>query len=423
MLEEHLKHPGATTLYVGMTRETCKRIMWKDVLERLSTEHDLGLHFNQTELYVRSPNGAVTYFIGIDSSEKEKKKALGQKYRKIWIDEAQDLRTDLRSMVYEILKPAVADFRGPIIMTGTPGDFVGPRFAPDGVSPGRHLFFAITKQLDLLPEEPPEGGWKVHRWSALDNPHMKENIQAEIEDIDRDRPWFRDTPQFKRHYLGQWAIDDRRIIYHYTRGRNAGVPPVQLDQFVIGCDLGWSDASAFVVVGWRKHDGRLYVLRSYKESKLTLSDVSNHLRALQLTYPHSTIVIDGANRQGVEELARRYMIPLVATEKSAKVDFIRMMDTDLRVGNIVVDEDQCNPLIEEWAALVWDDDTIVPRERPDCENHCCDAALYAWRYARNYYARPAAPPPPKPGSYEALQELERKEAERVEREQNGEFED
>ena len=87
----------------------------------------------------------MIYLVGADSNEDERQKLLGQKFVLVVIDEAQAFGIDLRQLVYGVLKPAVADYRGTIILTGTPGN------------PIKGLFFDVTNGR--------EAGWSGHRWT------------------------------------------------------------------------------------------------------------------------------------------------------------------------------------------------------------------------------------------------------------------
>jgi len=79
------------------------------------------------------------------------------------IDEAQAFGIDLRQLVYGVLKPAVADYRGTIVLTGTPGNLI------------KGLFFDVTNGR--------EAGWSGHRWTTYDNPYMAEQWAGEIADL------------------------------------------------------------------------------------------------------------------------------------------------------------------------------------------------------------------------------------------------
>jgi len=67
-------------------------------------------------------NGSVVYVPGVDYSEEEKQKLLGQKYKLVVIDEAASFSINLNELVFGILKPAVTDYRGTICLMGMPGN-------------------------------------------------------------------------------------------------------------------------------------------------------------------------------------------------------------------------------------------------------------------------------------------------------------
>ena len=178
LFKEALENPGCTCLYIALTRESAKKIMYKDVLKRINKKHLLGATFNEITLTVTLPNGSLIYLVGADAKPDEMQKFLGQAYRLVVIDESASFKQDLREMVYEILKPAMADLQGTICMIGTPGKI------PKG------LFFDITNGR--------EKGWSVHKWMASDNPYMKEKTKKEMDELIASNPLVVETPFFKR---------------------------------------------------------------------------------------------------------------------------------------------------------------------------------------------------------------------------------
>ncbi len=84
-----LERPDVSCLYIGLTRESAKRIMWKDVLKDINRRHKLAIRFNESELSARFPNGSVIDLVGADSNEDERQKLLGQKFVLVVIDEPQ----------------------------------------------------------------------------------------------------------------------------------------------------------------------------------------------------------------------------------------------------------------------------------------------------------------------------------------------
>ena len=137
MVAECLSNPGVNCLFIGLTRESAKGIIWKDILKVINTEHELNASFNGTALTMTFPNGSVIWVTGVDADEDEMNKLLGKKYRLVCLDESSLYTINCRRLVYGILKPAVADpnkdgERGSIIMSGTASNFT------------QGLFFDIT---------------------------------------------------------------------------------------------------------------------------------------------------------------------------------------------------------------------------------------------------------------------------------------
>lgn len=378
-----LRRPGSSSLVIGLTRESIKRIYWKDVFFKIRDDAGVPLRANYSDLSIRHENGSVCYFVGVDSTEDEKRKILGQKFWRVVVDESSEYSIDLRDLVYQTLRPATSDYRGTIAMVGTPGEILGTLERPQ-------LFYAVTTGK--------EKGWSVHRWSAFDNPHQAAQHQEELDDIERDRPLFRDTTKFRTHYLGEWPETSDRLVYRWS-DKNAIDSAPACASYCIGVDLGFTDDTAFVVVGWRPHDPTLYVLGATKRSSMNFDDVAQEIRRLRATYSGARLVIDGANKQGVEHMRALYSLPLVAAEKQGKRDFIRLMNADLQMRRIRVVRDASAELINEWRALPWAD-AWQEKEHDGFPNHCSDAALYAFRHSRHYRVE-AEPPKPQSRDSEA----------------------
>lgn len=379
LIERALTYSNTKHMYLALTRDSAKRILWDDVLKTINRDLKLGCRFNETELSVRFDNGSVIYLLGADAKVEEQDKLLGQKYKTVVIDEAASFRTDLRRLVYKTIEPATIDGGGTIMLIGTPGDFIGP---PDD----RHMFYAVTSgsrrgEASTDNEENLAGyDWVSFRWNTFDNPHMADKWREALDKKLARIPHFADTVEYKTEWLGEWALDFSKLVYHFREDRNlVAAAPQDLKWWVIGVDLGFNDASAFHVWGWRPYDGRLYGLESVKKKGLTLDQVNVELNKLRAKYPLSRLVIDGAGKQAVEHLKKVYQLPLHAASKTDKAEFIRHMNTDLTTERIVLVRGQCDELLKEWAALIWDERARVKKEKEECENHCSDAALYGWR--------------------------------------------
>lgn len=415
LFQAALAHPGSSCLYIALTRDSAKKIAWKDVLKTINRKHDLGCKFNGTELSCTLPNGSTIYLLGVDSDEQEKQKLLGQKYSIVIIDEAASFSIDLNELVFGILKPAVADYRGTICLIGTPGNLK------------KGLFFDLTS--GETKSHWSRNGWSCHQWTAFDNPYMSANWKAEINELKANNPRVEETPLFKQHYLGQWVVDDSKLVYRYLAGRNDfnGALPARVGEYryVLGIDLGYENATAWTVGAYHEHDKDLYVLESFKESRLDISAVALRTTALCRKYDFDRIQIDNANKQAVEEMRKRHGIPLHAADKTGKSDFIELMNAEFIMGRIKIGPD-AHPLKDEYVGLVWDEKTDKRQEHPSCDNHCADSALYMWRYCYSYLSEVVVPKPAEGTPawvQEQVEQMKQDEIQRLESNKSQELED
>lgn len=367
LLQTALDNPMTTCLYIALTRESAKRIMFKDVLYVINRRFNLQIKFNMSDLTATLPNGSVVYFIGMDSSEQEAEKALGQKLKLVVIDEAASFRRDLSEIVYKVLRPACTDLDGQIVLIGTPGNIT------------RGLFY------DVVHNKVP--GWAIHKWGALDNPYIASQWQAEIDQLTKENPLVTETPWFKQMYLGLYVIDQTKLVYRFVYEKNIATSLPSHLTYVLGVDLGFDDPSAFVVCGYQDHDSTLYVQEVYKASKMIISDVAERIKYYVNKYKPFRIVIDNAAKQSVEELKQRFGLNLTPADKHGKPEFIEIMNSEM-IGGKIKYSSACEELFDEYASLIWDDQATKRQEHPNCQNHLADACLYAWRSCYNYLHKP-----------------------------------
>ncbi len=386
LVYEALKNPGCNCLFIGLTRQSSKAIIWKDILQIIDTKYNLRASFNQTELTMTLPNGSVISVTGVDVDEREMNKLLGRKYRLVCIDEASMYTIDLRNLVYGVLGPAMVDPNeqgesGTICLMGTASDFP------------RGLFYDITLRK--------EHGWQLFEWTAHDNPYVAKKWAETLERIGLERPQYKETPQFKQWYLNQWVVDEEKLVYRFDLNRNLSrnVPVLSREgwSYVLGVDTGWEDDSAFVLTAYHVHNPNphMYVLKTFHKKKMTFDDVVIKIQEFMKDpeYAPQRVIIDGAAKQGVESMRQRSSIPFEFADKADKVTFIELLNSDLIQGVIkVLDTPANRDLWQEMASLVWISDggelKYPKKEHPSLPNHLCDAFLYAWRCGWHYASQP-----------------------------------
>lgn len=220
---------------------------------------------------------------------------------------------------------------------------------------------------------------------------------------------------------GVWVRDAEGLVYRYDQERNSVPVAPELQRYILGIDYGARSPTAFVVLGWRLGDPTVYVLRAWKKPGMSPSQAAEAVTALKTEFKFSKIIGDtgGLGAGYAEEARTRFHLPIEPAEKTDKLGYIKLLNGDLERGRIKVVRDACAPLVAEWCELPWHE--AQDKEAPGFDNHCADAALYAWRAAWAHFAddlQPAAPLRPNQEADErkvAFLEKRRKERERSEK--------
>jgi hypothetical protein len=289
-------------------------------------------------------------------------------------DEAGEVPDDL----HETIKPMLQVSDGTMFLMGTPK---GPK----------GHFARIWH----------DGGeeWEKSRSTAWENPRVrKDKLERERDHCER----MGKALWFQQEYECAFIATGAGLVYPYDQKRNASTT-IRVDgswQFVLGIDYGYTESTAFVVLGWQRNDPNVYVVESFKREKLLASEAAEVALGLTRRYPFARIVGDvgGLGKGYVEEARRRYRLPIEKADKNNKRGFIDLFVADLRSGHIKVFPGN-DALLAEWNALPWNEDREAPAE--DYDDHLADACLYAWR-ATYGYLEEIRRSGPLPGSREAL---------------------
>ena len=377
LIRDAYENAGCNCLYLGLTRLSAKGIIWKDVLKHINQRCELGIKFHETELTATMPNGSVIYCAGVDVDEDERKKLFGRKYKLVVIDEAALFGIDLRDLVYVVLRPAIADLRGTIVLSGMASNIT------------RGLFYDITTGK--------EAGWSLHQWSAYDNPYMAKQWKEELDFIKEYQPHLMNTARFRQAYLNEWVVDEEKLVYKFDEARNlySELPRSAPNgwTYILGVDTGWEDDNAFVLAAYHDHYPELYIIKTFNKPKMTFDQVVEKVQEFMRDdlYRPAKVIIDGANKQGVESMRARSSIPFEYADKQDKATFIEILNGDLVQGKIRINQ-TCSALIGELKSLIWKcdgEEILFPKkEDPRLSNHLCDAMLYAWRNGYHYTSRP-----------------------------------
>ena len=374
-----IEAPGSESQYIALTRDSARYIMWRPILLPMLKSAGVKFKANEVEMSVQLENGSRIYLAGADASERDMEKMRGRKNDLVILDECASFRAHIRRLVEEILEPTLIDKRGTLAMVGTPGEMLAG------------FFYDVTTG-----KEP---GWSVHRWSTMDNPHMRVQMAEAIAEKEKIDPNFRSKPKYRREYFGEWAADSQSKVYQYTESNLVEVLPPRKWQYGLGVDLGWEDPTAFVLM-CHHPDAGMYVISALKHDKLYFDDINAIIMDYNQQHLLTDIVIDNADKQSVEDMRVRFGWNFIPAKKTEKTNQIGLFNSDLANGNLKILEKESRPLLDEWDMLTWDSNTSPRREDPRAPNHCCDAALYIHRHIRHIYR----PESKRRLSYKELQE-------------------
>ena len=403
IMQEADKYPGSDVLYATMTRRRAKDLMWNPLVE-LNRTLKLGASFNKNDLQCTLKNGSVITLAGLND-ERQAEKFLGGKYRLVVIDEAASIPDFLRRLVLEVLSPALEDLGGTLAMIGTPGAIPAGYFHEITTSDG-HC------------------GFGMHQWSVADNPFFqqwagrpdwREYAQAFVKGIPGRYRISATDPEYLRQWFAQWIQSDSDLLYSIDVNKlipSTDLKAVMADKntnYILGMDLGWHDSTAFVVAGYNNRRGKCYEIYNYQKNNLVVDDIASMAMHLIEKYDPEAVVIDGAGEGKIvikslaESITQRYGIPVEAAEKDQKAAFIRLLDSDFRVGKVCLLSD--SDLWRQLKRLQWNDKFTREADGLPCDLH--DAFLYAYRRCMHWDALdPEArqPLPGEPGYDDYIQE-------------------
>jgi hypothetical protein len=226
-----------------------------------------------------------------------------------------------------------------------------------------------------------------------DNPHL------DVEEYRRSLAQL-DTATRKQLEEGLWVRDPGGLVYSDFSEANLVEEAPMLQHFILAMDFGVTNATSFVVLGWRDNDPCVYVVHSEKHEGMSPSDAAERYSELEKTWRFVRVVGDvgGLGKAFATEMRQRHTIPVEPADKQNKRGFVSLFNGDLARRRIKLVRASTMGLQAEWLELPWDETRI--KEAAGFNNHEADGALYGWRACRAYHEAPLTEAP-KPGTREA----------------------
>lgn len=407
LIDTARNHPDMACLYITLSRLNAKRILWRDLLA-INRDYNMGGRPHETELTLTMPNGHIIYLSGAkDKSEVEKYR--GFPLKKVYIDEAQAFRPYIQELVDDVLAKALYDYNGSLALTGTPPPI------PVG-------FFHDCVH---------SNAWSRHSWTMFQNPHLKlksgrDPMELVLEDCQRMGVSI-DDPRIQRECFGKWTVDLSSLVFKYDEARNdyAGLPSALKWSYVIGVDVGYDDADAISVLGWRDQVPESFLVEEDIARKQGITELSHKLDRLIKKYDPVSVVLDtgGLGKKIAEEMRKRYSLPIKAAEKSRKFEYIELLNDAMRTGRFFAKKDSTFAMdcrLVEWDRAKSTGDKLVVSDA--FHSDATDSVLYAWRESLAWLEQPEKVKP-KTGSREWQQMQEEAMWENVSKRQKDDDDD
>lgn len=368
---------GGLFVYLALTQRSARLIVWP-IIRALAEREGLGQFLHEQTLTLGPlPNGSMIICTGTDDM-RTIETWRGTKLAGVVVDECGSQPDSLlRYLIDDILRPALLDVQGWLMLCGTPGLVMAG------------YWYELTGPAAL-------GNVPVFHGTVYDNPTIP-HAARELAAMCDEKGWTRETPTFQREWLAVWCEDAGALVFPLGPANHADMLPVRsrtgaplsLDgwRYVIGVDVGVVDATAIAVVAAHEHDPREWVISTEKHSRWIVDQLAGRLRELLAIYPSTPVVLDtgGMGKLHAEELQRRFGLPIRPAEKREKESAIRVTRDLLLAGRIVVLSGPANDALrDEWAALGWDKTGRLPNPNATHGDHASDATGYALRTLRHY---------------------------------------
>jgi hypothetical protein len=373
-----LSTPDIIVLYITLSRKNAKRLVWP-LFKKLNTKYELGGEVNESDLSIAYPNGSVLYLLGA-SDRTSIEDFRGLPVKKAYLDESQSFPAYIEELIDDVLGPALMDYDGQLILIGAPGPI------PSG------YFFDLTRN----------AGWSHHSWSFFDNPKLPFLSQGKTHQQMLDRELSRrgvpaSDPSIQREWFGKWILDENSLVYHYDASKNHyDTLPEGNWTYLLGVDLGYMDADALAVLAYSDKSPDTYVLEEVVTKNQDISSLCAQIDLLRSKYDLTKIVVDtgGLGKKITEEISKRYTIPMVAAEKTRKVEYIGLMNSALRTGRLKIKSS--SRFAQDSMKVEWDWDKSTPDKKVISDRYhsdICEAVLYAWRESYSFtYQKPQQEP-------------------------------
>jgi hypothetical protein len=232
---------------------------------------------------------------------------------------------------------------------------------------GRNNWFSQFFQRGFSTEFPE---WCSIQADYLENPRMS---AVDVQEAQRSMT----HQQFQQEYCASFTEFEGQVYKFDQATQVSDCPPEVLQRLecFAGCDPGYRDATAFVVLGYDPQLEHYWVLDCYEASAKTTAEHCLKFHELIGRYAVDPVFIDSAAAQFAADLAYVHNIATVSAKKAVLpgITFVQNIVEQNRLF-VVPGAQRVLQVLDQYR---WD--TSTPRERPvhDQYSHTADALRYA----------------------------------------------
>lgn len=371
-----LLKPGTSAIYLGLTRESSKKVIWPilaNFLSNVGIAHTVEI----ANLTVKFPNGSSISVMGADVANM-KDRLRGQNFSLAIIDEV-GFFSGLQGLM-DALIPALADHTGTLAMTSSPGEeLTGPFY---------HAYEGTDK-----------GNWKQFHWDMRSNPFFMvpakdpsftTKADEEIATICRLKyGGDLDSPAFVREYFGRYVKDKTYMVYPAVDETTTTLPTTAA-KVSLAIALGPDGTFGAVTMEHSEYSRHVNVLNSFVGSFSKTEDVE----ILRTWYGYSLFrLVDTRDftDKAVQEISKRFDLAFSPVTLKDVPFFQYLMRQDLVDKYVRVKKDL--PILTEWSTIVRD---AEGSEKPDADGSprlMANAALTLYHRIYTVYLKNWSPPP------------------------------
>lgn len=184
--------------------------------------------------------------------------------------------------------------------------------------------------------------------------------------------------EFEQEYMASFTTFEGQIYDSFKPEHILdSLPEHRFLEAFAGCDPGYRDATAFVVMLYDPVHDKFYCVQDYCEAERTTAEHSQHFHHMIQQWNIETIFIDSAAAQFASDLAYGYNITTTRAKKDV-LSGIAYVQTLIQQDRLLVMRD-CVHVLAMLDQYRWDNREGLTREKPkhDQYSHIADAVRYA----------------------------------------------